>query len=137
MVEEIDRKVKSALSRLADYAPWMFAVTIVVFVVLAGLQSPPPQKVVYPPDTRTIEYWETEARLRIQIDQNLKETADLLARLSAEMDREEYDADALLARIKEKREELRSLMERLVNLRRKVAMEGGDPEDFGKAWDES
>ena len=136
MVEEIDRRVKSALGRLADYAPWMFALTIVILVVIAVSHNSPPQNVVSPPDTRTIQYWKTEAKLRIQIDRNLEETAALLARLSTEMDGENYDADTLLAQIRDKRLELKSLMEELVNLRRKITVSGCNFERTWRVWDE-
>jgi hypothetical protein len=126
MVEEIDRRVRKVLGRLADYAPWMFAVTVVIFVVLAGWASSPTQKVIYPTDMRIAEYWKTEARLRIEIDRNLKKTAELLSWLSSEMDKENYDAETLLAQIREKRLELQELMEDLVNLRRKIASCGGE-----------
>jgi septal ring factor EnvC (AmiA/AmiB activator) len=137
MVEEIDRRVKSTLGKLADYAPWMFVVTVLLLVVLAVSQNSPPQKPVYPPDTRMLQYYKTEAKLRIQIDRNLEQTAQLLARLSTEMDRENYDSDTLLAQIREKREELQHLMSELVALRRKIALKGGeDYEKTWKAWDE-
>ena len=135
MVDEIDRKVKGALSKVADYAPWVFALTVVILVVIAVTGDGPPRRVVIPPDTNTIQYWKTEAKLRIQIDRNLEATAALLARLSDEMDREHYDADTLLASIRQKRVELQELMERLVNLRRKVARRGVKVDGW-KYWDE-
>ena len=131
MVEEIEKRVRGVLSKLSDYAPWMFALTVVILVVIAVSHNSPPQKVVYPPDTRTLQYWKTEARLRVQIDRNLEETAALLARLSSEMDSENYNADTLLAQIRGKRLELRQLMEELVNLRRKIAVSGCE---YGRAW---
>ena len=136
MVEEIDRKVKNALSKLADYAPWMFATTVVIFVVLAGLHSSPPRTVASAPDTRMLQYWKTEARLRQQIDRNLEETRDLLTQLWAEMDSENYDADTLLAQIRGKRLELRRLMVELEDVHREIAVAGGSGEKVLQVWDE-
>jgi hypothetical protein len=124
MVEEIDKGIKRGLGKVAQYAPWVFAVTIVIGVVIAASQSAGPNQVTYPVDTNTQEFWEQEAKLRVEIDRNLEETAKLLERLHMEMDREQYDADALLAQIKEKRQELRELTDRLVNLRRRMAITG-------------
>jgi multidrug efflux pump subunit AcrB len=124
MVEEIDRRVQGVLRKFADYAPWMFAVTVVIFVFLAGWKSSLPQATTPPADTSRQEYWHVEARLRLQIDRNLEETATLLARLSQEMDRENYDAETLLAQIRERRVELKQLMNELVDLRRQMALSG-------------
>jgi hypothetical protein len=132
MVEEIDRRVSGFLSKLAEYAPWMFATTIVIFVFLAGWQTSMPRNAKPPVDTKAKEYWRVEARLRMQIDRNLEETADLLARLSTEMDQENYDSEALLAQIKEKRLELKQLMGELLNLRRRMAMSG--VRGYDKVW---
>ncbi len=137
MVEEIDKKVKGALSKIADYAPWVFALTIVVLVVIAVTQDSPPQRVVRPPDTRTLQYWKSEAKLRIQIDRNLVEIKELLARLADEMDKEDYDAEELLAQIRQRRAEVQRLMDELLNLRRKIALRsGGDYAKARKIWDE-
>jgi len=124
MVEEIDRRVSGFLSKLAEYAPWMFATTIVIFVFLAGWQTTLPRNSTPPSNAKADEYWRVEARLRMQIDRNLEETAELLARLSAEMDQEKYDSETLLAQIKEKRLELKQLMDELVNLRKRMALSG-------------
>ena len=124
MVEEIDKGIKRGLGKVAQYAPWVFAVTIVIGVVIAASQSSGPNDVTYPVDTRTQEFWKQEAKLRIEIDQNLEETAKLLERLHNEMDRENYNADTLLAQIQEKRQELRKLTDRLVSLRRRMAIIG-------------
>lgn len=122
MVEEIDRRVKKFLTKMADYGPWLFAATVVIVLVIAPWQKSPSQTVVFPPDKRTTQYWEVETKLRVQIDRNLEETAELLARLAIEADRENYDADTLLAQIRAKRVELRKLMRKLENLREEMAL---------------
>ena len=124
MVEEIHKGIKRGLGKVAQYAPWVFAVTIVIGVVIAASQSSGPNQVTYPVDTRTQEFWKQEAELRVEIDKNLEETAKLLERLHMEMDRENYDAETLLAQIREKRQELRELTDKLVSLRRRMAITG-------------
>ena len=124
MVEEIDKGIKRGLGKVAQYAPWVFAVTIVIGVVIAASQGSGPSQVTYPVDTSAEEFWKQEARLRVEIDRNLEETAKLLERLHMEMDRENYSAEALLAQIREKRQELRELTDRLVHLRRRMAVSG-------------
>ncbi len=124
MVEEIDKGIKRGLGKVAQYAPWVFAVTIVIGVVIAATQGSGPNQATYPVDTSAEAFWKQEARLRIEIDRNLEETAKLLEHLHNEMDRENYDAETLLSQIREKRQELRELTDRLVNLRRRMAISG-------------
>ena len=124
MVEEIVKGIKRGLGKVAQYAPWVFAVTIVIAVVIAASQSSGPSHTIYPVDTEAEEFWKQEAALRVEIDRNLEETAKLLERLHTEMDRENYSAEALLAQIREKRQELRELTDRLVHLRRRMAITG-------------
>jgi hypothetical protein len=137
MVEEIDRKVKSAMGKMVEYLPWMFALTMVIVVVLGVSRGPEPQNTVYPSDLRTDQYWNEEARLRIQIDRNLRETRDLLVRLTEEMDRTNYNPEKLLAEIKAKRQELRVLTDQLVEIRRLAAVSllREKPDDWS-SWNE-
>jgi len=124
MVEEIDKGIKKGLGKVAQYAPWVFAVTIVIGVVIAASQGSGPGRVIYPIDARTQGFWKEEARLRGEIDRNLEETAKLLERLHGEMDRENYSSETLLTQIREKRQELKELTDKLVHLRRRMAITG-------------
>jgi len=125
MVEEIDRRVRGVLGKVSEYMPWIFALTIVLVVLLAVFSAPSFREGVFPPNTDTKIYWEKEAELRTEIDRNLKETSNLLARLSVEMENANYNADSLLANIREKRLELKKLTEQLLSVRRMIAMSGG------------
>ncbi len=119
MVEKIREKVRAV--SLSSYGPWIVVGIIVFCVILTAWRSSPPELVSYPADTRAPEYWKTEMKLRVQIDRNLEETKELLLRLVDEMDRENYSGEKLLAQIKQKRLELRKLMEEMEGLARRIA----------------
>ena len=119
-------QAKGRFEKLSVYAPWVFAVTVVVFVVLAVSTNPPQQNVTTPPDARMVEYWKEQERLRGQIERNLEQTKDLLVSLAREMDAQGYNAESLLAQIKEKREELSRLKRELLELYKRMALAGMD-----------
>jgi septal ring factor EnvC (AmiA/AmiB activator) len=73
-----------------------------------------------------VEYWKEQERLRGQIERNLEQTKDLLVSLAREMDAQGYNAESLLAQIKEKREELSRLKRELLELYKRMALAGMD-----------
>lgn len=102
--------------RIAGLIPWIFALTIVL-AVLIGVRAPAPSSLpVFQEDQVLRVLRAREADLRAQIEKNLSETSSILKRIAEEMEKENYNAQMLLAAVREKRRELCSLRDELRNV---------------------
>ena len=107
MAEE--RVAKKALGLL----PWIFALIIVLAVVI-GFRAPAPPVPATTQEEQVLTVLRArEADLRTQIEKNLSETSAIQKRIAEELEKEDYDAQMLLAAIREKRKELRALRDEL------------------------
>jgi peptidoglycan hydrolase CwlO-like protein len=104
-----ERVAKRALGLL----PWIFALTTVLAVVI-GFRAPAPSISGVTQEDQVLRVLRArEADIRAQIEKNLSETNSILKRITEELEKEDYDAEKLLAAVTEKRKELRALRDEL------------------------
>jgi hypothetical protein len=102
-----------ASGRVLGLIPWIFALTIVLAVVI-GVRNQAPTFPDLTQEDRVLEVLRArEADLRERIEKNLTQAGEILNRIAEEMEKEHYDAQLLIAAIREKTRELSALKDEL------------------------